>query len=168
MDIRIDAGFHHKNPNVYIPPLCINNSNNQYNPKYMSLTLFNLSKVDHLYIGKDTLIAFADESTVDTYNIELASEDKIKEHLAKPHNWVPQRHKTLPEIPHDKLLLFVHQQMYQDHARCNCRIKPSPQILSRNLRSYVKNMERPSPRTMRTSTEQSLSKWTLTQKTAHL
>ena len=101
MDIRIDAGFHHKNPNVYIPPSCINNPNNQYNPKYMPLTLFNLSKVDHLYIGRDTMIAFAEEPTVGTYNIELASEDKIKEHLAKPCNWVPQRHETLPEIPHD-------------------------------------------------------------------
>ena len=50
MDIRIDTGFHHKNPNVYIPPSCINNPNNQYNPKYMPLTIFNLSKVDHLYI----------------------------------------------------------------------------------------------------------------------
>ena len=101
MDIRIDAGFHHKNPNVCILPSCINNPNNQYNPKYMPLTLFNLSKVDHFYIGRDTVIAFAEEATVDTYNIELASEDKIKEHLAKPCNWVPQRHKTLPEIPHD-------------------------------------------------------------------
>ena len=101
MDIRIDAGFHHKNPNVYIPPSCINNPNNQYNPKCMPLTIFNLSKIDHLYISRDTVIAFAEEPTVDTYNIELASEDKIKEHLAKPHNWVPQRHKTLPEILHD-------------------------------------------------------------------
>ena len=101
MDIRIYAGFHHKNLNVYIPPSCINNPNNQYNPKYMPLTLFNLSKVDHLYIGRDTVIAFAEEPTVDTYNIELASEDKIKEYLAKPCNWVPQRHKTLPEILHD-------------------------------------------------------------------
>ena len=55
MDIRIDTGFHHKNPNAYIPPSCIKNSNNQYIPKYMSLTIFKLSKVDHLYIGKDTL-----------------------------------------------------------------------------------------------------------------
>ena len=101
IDIRIDAGFHHKNPNVYIPPSCINNPNNQYNPKYMPLTIFNLSKVDHLYIGRDTMIAFAEEPTEDTYNIELAREDKIKEHLAKPHNWVPQRHETLPEILHD-------------------------------------------------------------------
>ena len=67
----------------------------------MPLTLFNLTKVDHLYIGKDTVIASADEPTVDTYNIELTSEDKIKEHLAKPCNWVPQKHKTLPEILHD-------------------------------------------------------------------
>ena len=67
----------------------------------MPLTIFNISKVDHLYIGRDTMIAFAEEPTVDTYNIELASEDKIKEHLAKPSNWVPQRHETLPEILHD-------------------------------------------------------------------
>ena len=67
----------------------------------MPLTIFNLSTVDHLYIGKDTVISFAEEPILNTYNIELASEDKIKEHLAKPHNWVPQRHKTLPEIPHD-------------------------------------------------------------------
>ena len=67
----------------------------------MRLTIFNLSTVDHLYIGKDTMIAFAEEPILDTYNIELASENKIKEHLAKPHNWVPQGHKTLPEILHD-------------------------------------------------------------------
>ena len=101
MDIRIDTGFHHKNPNIYIPPSCINNPNNKYNPRYMPLTIFNLSTVDHLYIGKDTMIAFAEQPVLETYNIELASEDKIKEHLAKPRNWVPQRHETLPEIPHD-------------------------------------------------------------------
>ena len=101
MDIRIDAGFHHKNPNIYIPPSCINNPNNKYNPEYMPLTIFNLSMVDHLYKGKDTVIAFAEEPILDTYNIELASEDKNKEHLAKPRNWVPQRHKILPKIPHD-------------------------------------------------------------------
>ena len=80
MDIRIDTGFHHKNPNIYIPPSCI---------------------LDHLYIGKDTVIAFAEEPTLDTFNIELASEDKIEEHLSKPQNWVAQRHEMLPEIPHD-------------------------------------------------------------------
>ena len=47
------------------------------------------------------MIAFAEKPILGTYNIELASKDKIKEHLAKPRNWVPQRHKTLPEIPHD-------------------------------------------------------------------
>ena len=67
----------------------------------MPLTIFNLSTVDHLYIGKDTVIAFAEQPVLETYNIELAGEDKIKEHLSKPQNWVPQRHKTLPEIPHD-------------------------------------------------------------------
>ena len=62
----------------------------------MPLTIFNLSKVDRLYIGRDT---FAEEPTIDTYHIEVAGEEKIKEHLAKPRNWVPQRHETLPEIP---------------------------------------------------------------------
>ena len=67
----------------------------------MLLTIFNLSKVDHLYIGSDTVVAFAEEPTIDTYHIEVAGEEKIKEHLVKPHNWVPQRHETLPEIPPD-------------------------------------------------------------------
>ena len=64
----------------------------------MPLTIFNLSKVDHLYIGRDTMVAFAEEPTINTYNIELAIENKIKEHLVKPCNWVPQRHEMLPEI----------------------------------------------------------------------
>ena len=63
----------------------------------MPLTIFNLSKVHHLY----TIVAFADTPEFKTYNVEIASEDKIKEHLAKPRNWVPQRHKTLSEIPSD-------------------------------------------------------------------
>ena len=167
MDIRIDTGFHHKNPNVYIASSCINNPNNLYNPKYMPLTIFNLSTVDHLYIGKDTMIVFAEETILDTYNIELASEDKIKEHLAKPCNWVPQRHENYQKS-HMILPLFILQQMYQDPARCNCRIKPSPQILGRNSRSYVKSMEKLSPRTTRTSAEQSLLKWILIQETARL
>ena len=67
----------------------------------MPLTIFNLSKVDHLYIGRDTVVTFAEEPTIDMQHIEVAGEEKIKEHLAKPHNWVPQRHETLPEIPPD-------------------------------------------------------------------
>ena len=166
MDIRIDTGFHHKNPNIYIPPSCINNPNNKYNPRYMPLTIFNLSTVDHLYIGKDTVIAFAEQPILETYNIELASEDKIKEHLAKPQNWVPQRHKRYLKF-HMILPLFVLQQMYQDPIRCNCRIKTSQQILGRNLRSSVKNMEKLSPKTTRTSAEPNLLKWTLIQGIAH-
>ena len=65
----------------------------------MPLTIFNLSKVDHLYIGRDTVVTFAEEPTIDTYHIEIAREEKIQEHLAKPRNWVPQRHETLLEIP---------------------------------------------------------------------
>ena len=101
MDIRMDIRFHCRNLNVYIPPSFVNNSNNKYNPKYIPLTIFNLSKVDHLYIGMDTVIAFADIPEFETYNVEIAIEDNIKEHLAKPRNWVPQRHETLPEISSD-------------------------------------------------------------------
>ena len=71
----------------------------------MPLTIFNLSKVDHLYIGRDTMVAFAEEPTIDTYHIEIAGEEKIQEHLAKPQNWVPQRHETLPEITPDTAFL---------------------------------------------------------------
>ena len=74
---------------------------NPFDPKYIPITIFNLSRVDHLYIGRGTVVAFADGPTVDMYNVELASEDKIKEHLAQPRNWVPQHHETLPEIPSD-------------------------------------------------------------------
>ena len=162
MDIRIDAGFHHKNPNIYIPPCCINNPNNKHNPRYMPLTIFNLSTVDHLYIGKDTVITFAEQPVLETYNIELAGEDKIREHLAKPQNWVPQKHETLPEIPHVAAFLCSPAD-YQDPVRCNCRIKISLQILGRNSRSFVMSTEKPSPRTTRTSAEQNLSRWTLIQ-----
>ena len=71
----------------------------------MPLTIFNFSKVDHLYIGRDTMVAFAEEPTIDTYHIEVASEEKIQKHLAKPQNWVPQRHETLPKIPSDTAFL---------------------------------------------------------------
>ena len=99
MDIRVDAGFHHRNPNVYIPPSCINNPGNEFCPQFIALTIFNLNKVDNLYIGRDTVVAFADKPTVDVYYVEIASDEKIKEHLAKSRNWVPQHNKTLPEIP---------------------------------------------------------------------
>ena len=99
MDIRINAGFHQRNPNVYIPPSCIDNPGNKFEPQYIPLTIFNLSKVDYLYIGRDTVVAFTDEPAVNVYHVEIASDEKIKEHLAKPRNWVPQCQETLPEIP---------------------------------------------------------------------
>ena len=162
MDIRIDTGFHHKNPNIYIPPSCINNPNNKYNPRYMPLTIFNLSTVDHLYIGKDMVIAFAEQPVLETYNIELASDDKIKEHLAKPRNWVPQRHETLPEIPHDTAFICSPADV-PGPCKVQLQGKTSQQILGRNSRSSAKNMEKLSPRTMRTSAEPNLLKWTLIQ-----
>ena len=96
MDIRVNAGFHHRNLNVYILPSCINNPGNKFHPQFIPLTIFILSQVDHLYIGRDTVVAFADKPTVNVYHVEIASDEKIKENLAKPRNWVPQHHKTLP------------------------------------------------------------------------
>ena len=84
MDIRIDTGFHNRNPNTYIPPCCINNQQSKHNPRFMPLTILNLSTVDHPYIGTDTVIAFAEQPVLETYNIELAGEDKIRKHLNKP------------------------------------------------------------------------------------
>ena len=78
MDIRVDAGFHHRNPNVYIPPSCINNPGNKFHPQFIPLTVFNLSKVDHLYIGRDTVVAFADKPAVDIHPLP-----KIDEMYAK-------------------------------------------------------------------------------------
>ena len=60
MDIRIDTGFHHRNPNVHIPPSCVENPGNAFDPKYIPITISNLSYVDHLYIDKDTVAAFAE------------------------------------------------------------------------------------------------------------
>ena len=54
----------------------------------MPLTIFNLSRVDHLYVGKDTVIVFVDTPKFDTCNVEIATEEEIKEHLAEPRNWV--------------------------------------------------------------------------------
>ena len=129
---------------MYIYPCFVNNPNNIYNPKYIPLTIFNLNKVDHLF-GRDTVIAFANVSEFEIYNVEIASEDKIKEHLAKPRNWVPQKYETLPEIP--------------DTGRFTCKAKTSPVMFTRGLKNYVRNMKRHSQNTMRTLAEQSLSKW---------
>ena len=62
MDMRMDMGL----------------PNNKYNPKYMPLTIFNLSNVDYLYIGKDTVVTFTDTPEIETYNVEKIMKEKIK------------------------------------------------------------------------------------------
>ena len=101
----------------------------------MPLTIFNLSKVDHLYIGRDTMVAFAEEPTIDTYHIEVASEEKIKEHLAKPCNWVPQRHETLPEIPPDTAFLCSPADVPGP-----CRIQLQDKDITTNIRQKFKEL----------------------------
>ena len=121
MDIRMDIRFHHRNPNVYIPPSFVNNPNNKYSPKYIPLTIFNLSKVDHLYIGRDTVIAFADVPEFETYNVEIVSEDKIN-------TWQNQEigcpgGTNLCLKFYLILLSFVPQQMCLDIGRFTCMTK---------------------------------------------
>ena len=134
MDIRIDIGFHHRNPNVYIPPSYVNNPNIEYNPKYIPLTIFNLSRVDHLYVGRDTVIAFTDIPEFETYNVEIASEDKIKNIWQNQEIGCPEGMKLCLKF-HLILLLFVLLQMYLDTARFNCRIRSSPMIFARGLKN---------------------------------
>ena len=111
----------------------------------MPLTIFNLSKVDHLYIGRDTMVTFAEEPTIDTYHIEIAGEEKIQEHLAKPRNPVPQRHETLPEIPPDTAFLCSLADVPGP-----CRVKLQDKDIKlrsgKNSKSCVNNMEQPSPK----------------------
>ena len=90
MDIRVNAGFHHRNPNVYIPPSCINNPVNEFCPQFIWTIC--------ILVGA-TVVAFADKPAVDMYHVEIASDEKIKEQLVKSRNWMPQHHETLPEIP---------------------------------------------------------------------
>ena len=125
----------------------------------MPLTIFNLSTVDHLYIGKDTVITFAEQPVLETYNIELVSEDKIKAHLAKPQNWVPHRHETLPEIPHDTVFLCSPADV-PGPRKVQLQDKDIATDIRQKSRSSVKNMEKLSPKTTRTSAEPNLLKWT--------
>ena len=152
MDIRVDAGFHHRNPNVYIPLSCIDNPGNKFEPQYIPLTIFNLSKVDYLYIGRDTVVAFADKPAVNVYYVEIASDEKIKEHLAKPRNWVPQHHKTLPEIPSNTAFICSTADV-PGHRKVHLQDKEiSADVCQRFLKSCVKSMVKHSPNTMRTLT----------------
>ena len=128
----------------------------------MPLTIFNLSTVDHLYIGKDTVITFAEKPVLETYNIELASEDKIKEHLAKPQNWVPQRHKTLPEIPHDTAFLCSPADVPGPH-KVQLQDKDITTDIRQKFEELCDEYGEAFSKTMRTSAEQNLLKWTLIQ-----
>ena len=69
------------------------------------MTIFNISATDNFYIGCDTVVAFVDAPEIKVYNVEIASDEKIKEHLAKPRNWLPQHHETLPDIPHNSAFI---------------------------------------------------------------
>ena len=62
----------------------------------MSLTIYNLSKVDNVYIGKDTVFTFAGAPEFEIYNVKITSEDKTTKHLVKPRHCMPQRNICSP------------------------------------------------------------------------
>ena len=166
MDIRVHAGFHHRNPNVYIPSGCINNPGNEFHPQFIPLTIFNLSKVDHLYIDRDTVVAFADKPAVDIYHVEIASDEKIKaSSQAKELGATASRNTTRINLV--TLLLYVHLQMYRAITRFISRTRKSQRMFTRGLKSCVKSMVKHSPNTIKTSAEPSLSKWIQILETAH-
>ena len=57
MDIRVNAGFYHRNPNVYIPPSCINNPGNKFHPNSSHLLYLTLVKWI-IYILVEILLSF--------------------------------------------------------------------------------------------------------------
>ena len=67
---------------------------------------------------------------------------------------MPQRHETLPEIPHDAAFI------------CSPADVPGPHKVQ--LQDKDITTEKLSPKTMRTSAELSLLRWTLTQETLNL
>ena len=125
----------------------------------MPLTIFNLSTVDHLYIGKDTVITFAEQPVLETYNIELAGKAKIEEHLAKPRNWVPQKHETLPEIPHDTAFLCSPADVPGPH-KVQLQDKDITTDIRQKFEELCDDMEKLSPKTTKTLAGQNLSRWT--------
>ena len=116
------------------------------------------SGVHHTYIGRDTVIAFTDVPEFETYDVEIASEDKIKEHLAKPRNCVPQKLETLPEIPSDTAFICSPADV-PGHRKVHLQDKDSSSDVHQRLKNYVINMDRHFQNIMRTLAEQSLSKW---------
>ena len=138
MDIRIDTGFHHRNPNVHILLGCIENPGNAFDPKYIPITIFNLSHIGHLYIGRDTvlLLQMSQQWTCTMWNLPVKTKSRS--------TWVPQCHETLPEIPSNTTFI--------------CSLADVPG--HRDLKSCVKSMARHFQNTMRTLAEPSLSRWT--------
>ena len=73
--------------------------------------------------------------------MEIASEDKIKEHLAKPRNWVPQKHETLPETASDTAFICCPVDV-SGHRKVHLQDKAAPVMFARGLKNYVMNMDR--------------------------
>ena len=134
---------------------------NEFCPQFIPLTIFNLNKVDPLYIGKDTVVAFADTPAVDLYHVDIASDEKMKEHLAKPRNWVPQHHEALPEIPSNTTFICSPADV-PGHCKVHLQDKKSQWTFTRGLKSCVKSMVKHFPNTMKTWAEPSLSRWIYT------
>ena len=159
MDIRINTGFHHRNPNVHIAPSCGENPENAFDPKYITITIFNLSHVDHLYIGRDTvlLLQMSQQWTYTMWNLPVKTKSRstLLNQGTGYHNVT--KHCLKYKVT---LLLSVHLQMYQATGRFISRTKKSQQTVARDLKSCMKSTARHFQSTMRTLAEPSLSRWT--------
>ena len=90
--------------------------------------------------------------------MEIASEDKIKELLAKPRNWVPQKHETLPEIPSDTAFICSPEDV-PGHRKVHLQDKDISSDVRQRFEELCVSMDRHSQDIMKTLAEESLSKW---------
>ena len=85
MDIKGDAGFLREYPNIHVSRTYINELPKPSNCMPFSFT--NLS-MHSQYLGKDTVVGFAESSTDEVEVHELADYDEIKEMMRGPRNHV--------------------------------------------------------------------------------
>ena len=157
MDIRIDTGFHHRNPNVHIPHSCVENPENAFDPKYITITIFNLSHVDHLCIGRDTvlLLQMSQQWMCTMWNLPVKTKSRstLLNQGTGYHNTT--KHCLRYQVT---LLLSVHLQMYQVTERFISR-KKSKEVSVDIHQRFEELCEEHSQNTMRTLAEPSLSRW---------
>ena len=105
MDIKGDAGFLREYPNIHVARSYVTNPINSNNIIPFSFT--NLS-MHSQYLGKDTIVGFAEHTTEEVQVHKLASYEEIEEMMQGPRNHVPRRKQVkhkLPAVPLDNAFL---------------------------------------------------------------